>query len=113
MSRNSDREIDAGSKWLEIGRQVRLAFGPAFAPARGKARMICRRPWSRTSSESSGNVSRKLTSTTKSRPVFRPLAAHRSAPSRNFLIEQNDWLPPVNPNDRETLLDYLVKIQSP
>ena len=31
----------------------------------------------------------------------------------NFLIEQNDWLARVNPNDRETLLDYLVKIQSP
>src|SRR5262249_47470481 len=69
MSRNSDREIDAGSKWPEIGRHLRLAFGPAYAPARGKGRMICRRPWSRTSSESSGDVSRKLTSTTKSRPV--------------------------------------------
>jgi hypothetical protein len=40
-----------------------------------------------------------------------------SQPSRaiaqTVLTEQNDWLARVNPNDRETLLDYLVKIQSP
>src|SRR5262245_46045821 len=69
MSRNSDSEIDAGSKWPEIGQLVQLPFGPAYAPARGKRRMKCRRPWSRASSESSGNISRKLTSTPESVPV--------------------------------------------
>ena len=44
---------------------------------------------------------------------LRPLLLLDRRHRENFLIEQNDWLARVNPNDGETLLDYLVKIQSP